>query len=203
VYLFFLGTSMGMLMQNLVLAVQNTLAVEEMGAGTSTVAFFRTLGGAVGVSVLGAVLASKVTSSIQSGLAELGVPASSMGGSNAVPDVNTLPGPVKDLVERAYGDGIADLFLVAVPLALVALVAVVFLKEVPLGTKTGLQERLEREAALAGDASTTPDGRPADAAPADDGRVTLAEETEATLADAVAPGGVVEETEPGTAERVR
>jgi EmrB/QacA subfamily drug resistance transporter len=203
VYLFFLGTSMGMLMQNLVLAVQNTLAVEEMGAGTSTVAFFRTLGGAVGVSVLGAVLASKVTSSIQSGLAELGVPASSMGGSNAVPDVNTLPGPVKDLVERAYGDGIADIFLVAVPLALVALVAVVFLKEVPLGTKTGLQERLEREAALAGDASTTPDGRPADAAPADDGRVTLAEETEATLADAVAPGGVVEESEPTTAQRVR
>ncbi len=203
VYLFFLGTSMGMLMQNLVLAVQNTLAVQEMGAGTSTVAFFRTLGGAVGVSVLGAVLATKVTSSIQSGLAELGVPASSMGGSNAVPDVNTLPGPVRDLVERAYGDGIADIFLVAVPLALVALIAVSFLKEVPLGTKTGLQERLEREAALAGESATTPDGRPADAAPADDGRVTLAEETEATLVDAVAPGGVVEEDEPSTAQRVR
>jgi EmrB/QacA subfamily drug resistance transporter len=203
VYLFFLGTSMGMLMQNLVLAVQNTLAVEEMGAGTSTVAFFRTLGGAVGVSVLGAVLASKVTSSIQSGLSELGVPASAMGGSNAVPDVNTLPGPVKDLVERAYGDGIAGIFLVAVPVALVALVAVVFLKEVPLGTKTGLQERLEKEAALAGTGATTPDGRPADAAPAEDGHVTFSEETESTLADAVAPGGVVEETEPGTAERVR
>ncbi|WP_083259927.1 MFS transporter [Cellulosimicrobium cellulans] len=175
VYLFFLGTSMGMLMQNLVLAVQNTLAVEEMGAGTSTVAFFRTLGGAVGVSVLGAVLASKVTTSIQSGLERLGVPASSMGGSNAVPDVNTLPGPVKDLVERAYGDGIADIFLVAVPLALVALVAVIFLKEVPLGTKTGLEERLEKEAALA----------------------------ESTLVDAVAPGGVVEEGEPATRERTR
>ncbi|MFC8921172.1 MDR family MFS transporter [Cellulosimicrobium sp. NPDC057127] len=204
VYLFFLGTSMGMLMQNLVLAVQNTLAVEEMGAGTSTVAFFRTLGGAVGVSVLGAILASKVTSSIRSGLADLGVPADSMGGSNAVPDVNTLPAPVRDLVERAYGDGIADIFLVAVPLALVALVAVVLLKEVPLGTKTGLQERLEREAAAAGDAATTPDGRPADVPPADDGRVSLAEETEATLADAVAPGGVVEEEdEPSEATRVR
>lgn len=203
VYLFFLGTSMGMLMQNLVLAVQNTLAVEEMGAGTSTVAFFRTLGGAVGVSVLGAVLASKVTSSIRSGLADLGVPADSMGGSNAVPDVNTLPAPVRDLVERAYGDGIADIFLVAVPLALVALAAVVFLKEVPLGTKTGLQERLEREACAAGEAATTPDGRPVDVPPADDGRVSLAEETEATLADAVAPGGVVEEDEHSEATRVR
>lgn len=203
VYLFFLGTSMGMLMQNLVLAVQNTLAVEEMGAGTSTVAFFRTLGGAVGVSVLGAVLASKVTSSIQSGLTQLGVPAGSMGGSNAVPDVNTLPGPIKDLVERAYGDGIADIFLVAVPLALVALVAVVFLKEVPLGTKTGLEERLEKEAALAGAGATTPDGRPAGAPPVDDGRVTLAEETESTLVDAVAPGGVVEESQQAPRELTR
>ena len=43
----------GMLMQNLVLAVQNTLDVKEIGSGTSTVAFFRTLGGALGVSALG------------------------------------------------------------------------------------------------------------------------------------------------------
>jgi len=189
VYLFFLGSSMGMLMQNLVLAVQNTLDVAEMGAGTSTVAFFRSLGGAIGVSVLGAVLATKVTSSIQDGLVRLGVPTDSMGGSNAVPDVATLPGPLKDLVERSYGDGIAEIFLVAVPLALVALVAVSFLKEVPLGTKTGLQERLEREAVLDGQ----PDEAPVDATP---GRVTLLEETESTLLEAYEPAGVVEDEAP-------
>ncbi|MET4223978.1 MDR family MFS transporter [Oerskovia enterophila] len=145
VYLFFLGASMGMLMQNLVLAVQNTLDVSEMGAGTSTVAFFRTLGGAIGVSVLGAVLASKVTTSIQDGLAKMGVPTDATGGT--VPDVSTLPAPLRDLVERSYGDGIADIFLVAVPLAVIGLVCVLFLKEVPLGTKSGLDERLERELA--------------------------------------------------------
>jgi len=195
-YLFLLGASMGMLMQNLVLAVQNTLAVEEMGAGSATVAFFRTLGGAIGVSVLGAVLANKVTESIRSGLGALGVPADSMGGASAVPDVSTLPAPVKDLVERSYGDGIAEIFLVAVPLAAIALIAVLFLREVPLGTKTGLQERLEREAALAG----TPDEAPADATP---GRPTLVEEAESTLADAFAPGGVVDEDGVRPAERVR
>ncbi len=183
VYLFFLGVSMGMLMQNLVLAVQNTLAVEEMGAGTSTVAFFRSLGGAIGVSVLGAVLANKVTTSIQDGLTQLGVPAGSMGGGNAVPDVSTLPARIKDLVEKSYGDGIAEIFLVAVPLALVALIAVSFLKEVPLGTKTGLQERLEKEAALLGTDA------PVDATP---GRVTLAE-TESTLLGAYEPAGVVDD----------
>ncbi|WP_454041602.1 MDR family MFS transporter [Cellulosimicrobium sp. Marseille-Q8652] len=185
-YLFLLGTSMGMLMQNLVLAVQNTLAVEEMGAGSSTVAFFRTLGGAIGVSVLGAVLANTVTSSIRSGLTSMGVPADSMGGSSAVPDVATLPAPIRDLVEKSYGDGIAEIFLVAVPLALVALIAVAFLKEVPLGTKTGLQERLEREAA----ASAGADDAPVDATP---GRVTLVEEAESTLVDAWAPGGLPED----------
>lgn len=192
VYLFFLGVSMGMLMQNLVLAVQNTLAVEEMGAGTSTVAFFRSLGGAIGVSVLGAVLANKVTTSIQDGLTQLGVPAGSMGGGNAVPDVSTLPAPIKDLVEKSYGDGIAEIFLVAVPLALVALIAVSFLKEVPLGTKTGLQERLEKEAALLGADA------PVDATP---GRVTLAEETESTLLGAYEPAGVVDDE--ATARRSR
>ncbi|MFD6093694.1 MDR family MFS transporter [Oerskovia sp. NPDC060338] len=145
VYLFFLGASMGMLMQNLVLAVQNTLDVSEMGAGTSTVAFFRTLGGAIGVSVLGAILASKVTTSIQDGLAKMGVPTDATGGT--VPDVSTLPAPMRDLVERSYGDGIADIFLVAVPLAVIGLICVLFLKEVPLGTKSGLDERLERELA--------------------------------------------------------
>ncbi|WP_240666243.1 MDR family MFS transporter [Oerskovia turbata] len=145
IYLFFLGASMGMLMQNLVLAVQNTLDVSEMGAGTSTVAFFRTLGGAIGVSVLGAVLASKVTSSIQAGLATMGVPSDGTGGT--VPDVSTLPAPMRDLVERSYGEGIAEIFLVAVPLAVIGLICVMFLKEVPLGTKSGLDERLERELA--------------------------------------------------------
>ncbi len=186
VYLFLLGSSMGMLMQNLVLAVQNTLAVEEMGAGTSTVAFFRSLGGAIGVSVLGAVLASTVTSSISDGLVKLGIPADSMGGSNAVPEVSTLPAPIRDLVEKSYGEGIAEIFLVAVPLALVALIAVLFLKEVPLGTKTGLQQRLEQEAALAGEA----DEAPADETP---GRVSLAEETESTLLGAFEPAGVVDD----------
>lgn len=144
-YLFVLGASMGMLMQNLVLAVQNTLDISEMGAGTSTVAFFRTLGGTVGVSVLGAVLATKVQNSIQAGLAKMGVPTN--GNSGAMPDVHTLPAPMRDLVERSYGDGIADIFLIAVPLAVIGLICVLFLKEVPLGTKSGLDERLERELA--------------------------------------------------------
>ena len=60
VFLFVLGVGIGMTMQNLVLAVQNTVAASDLGAASSAVAFFRSLGGTIGVSVLGAVLASRV-----------------------------------------------------------------------------------------------------------------------------------------------
>jgi len=63
-----MGLGMGMTMQNLVLAVQNTVDVREIGASSATVAFFRSLGGAVGVSALGAVLAAHVKSLIVAGV---------------------------------------------------------------------------------------------------------------------------------------
>jgi EmrB/QacA subfamily drug resistance transporter len=147
VYLFGLGISVGTLMQNLVLATQNTLALRDMGAGTATVAFFRSLGGAIGVSVLGAVLATHVKEDLTAGLAELGVPASAMGSAGAVPDMSSLPAPVVDVVAGAYTDGITGIFLIAVPMSLIALVAICFLVEVPLGERSGIEEARLRDAA--------------------------------------------------------
>ena len=145
-YMLVLGAGVGMLMQNLVLATQNTLDVREMGSGTATVAFFRTLGGAVGVSALGAVLGSRITTLLLRGLAEIGVDPSALGGgTTSVPDVATIPEPVRTVVEAAFGEAIADLFLLAVPLGVVALVAVLLLHEVPLGTRSGVEQRLEQE----------------------------------------------------------
>nr|WP_146954135.1 MDR family MFS transporter [Cellulomonas soli] len=144
VYMALLGAGVGMLMQNLVLAVQNTLDVQDIGAGTATVAFFRSLGGTVGVSVLGAVLGSRVGDLIVEGLVKIGIDPSALGGSgSALPDLATLPGPVRVVVESAFGDGIAELFLLAVPVALVSLVAVLLLREVPLGTRSGAELRAE------------------------------------------------------------
>jgi EmrB/QacA subfamily drug resistance transporter len=143
-FMLILGLGVGMLMQNLVLAVQNTIPITEMGAASSGVAFFRSMGGAVGVSALGAVLASRVTTLIGDGLADLGIHAGALGGDgNGVPDVDKLPGPIRTVVERAYGDGIADIFLVAVPVAAIALLLVLFIKEIPLGRKSGIEQQLE------------------------------------------------------------
>ncbi|VTR75333.1 MFS transporter [Cellulomonas hominis] len=145
-FMFVMGAGMGMLMQNLVLAVQNTLDVTEVGSGTSTVAFFRSLGGAIGVSALGAVLGSRITTLVTDGLTGIGIDPSALGGgTSAVPDVSTLPEPIKTVVESSYGEGIADLFLIAVPLGVIALIAVLFLKEVPLGRRSGVEQLLDQE----------------------------------------------------------
>lgn len=60
-YMLVLGIGVGMLMQNLVLAAQNDVPAAELGATTSALTFFRSMGGAIGVSALGAVLANRVT----------------------------------------------------------------------------------------------------------------------------------------------
>ncbi|MFE5337994.1 MDR family MFS transporter [Isoptericola sp. NPDC056573] len=148
VFLFGLGLSVGALMQNLVLATQNTLDVHEMGAGTSGVAFFRSLGGAIGVSALGAVMAAQIKTDLSTGLAKLGIASDAMGaGSGAVPDLASLPAPVQTVVEGAYADGITTIFLYAVPMAVVSLIAVLFMKEIPLGQRSGIEQVLDEEKA--------------------------------------------------------
>lgn len=136
VFMALLGTGVGMMMQNLVLATQNQVSLSDLGTASSVLAFFRSLGGAVGVSVLGAVLAHRITGYVADGLAGLGVPTGGAAGGQggAIPDLDTLPAPVRAVVESAYGHGVADIYLYAAPVAVVALLLVVLVKEVPLRT---------------------------------------------------------------------
>ncbi|MBJ7330877.1 MAG: MFS transporter [Solirubrobacteraceae bacterium] len=147
VFMALVGAGVGMMMQNLVLVVQNTIPRSEMGSGSSLIAFFRSLGGAVGVSVLGAMLATRAGGSISDGLAAAGVEAT--GKAGAVPDIATLPAPIAHIVEHAYGTGIAEVFLLAAPLGLVALIAIAFMREVPLGTRSGMEIAQEQGLARA------------------------------------------------------
>jgi hypothetical protein len=133
-----LGLGTGMTMQNLVLAVQNTVDVTQIGASSATVAFFRSLGGAVGVSALGAVLAARVKDLIVAGVlagpngAEAARKLQEGGSGTSLLDVNHLPPQLAELVRHAYGDATGRIFLIAAACAVVSLVAVVFIKEVPL-----------------------------------------------------------------------
>ncbi|PZS29337.1 MAG: MFS transporter [Pseudonocardiales bacterium] len=158
VYMALVGIGLGMTMQNLVLSVQNTVPPRQLGAATATVSFFRSLGGAVGVSALGAVLAHRVSHLVITGLAHIGVPASQLGGSATnIPNVDTLPPPVAAVVQQAYGDGIGLLFLVATPLMLLAVIAISFIREVPLRKQSGTELSTALETGGApGEASAAP-----------------------------------------------
>jgi len=144
-YMAVLGVGVGMLMQNLILAAQNDVPAQELGVTTSSLTFFRSMGGAIGVSALGAVLASRVTSL----LAEKFGPAATGGGTAKVPDLKTLPPEVLAVVRTVYGEATADLFLVAAPIALLAVIAVLFIKEKPLQTLSGDERRAQEDAAAA------------------------------------------------------
>ena len=128
-----MGLGMGMLLQNYVLAVQNTVSVSTVGAASATVAFFRSLGGAVGVSVLGAILAHDVKNSVSEQLAAQGVTGQSSG-SGSLLDLDGLPAPVVGIVRAAYGDATGHIFAIAAVVAVVSLVAALFIKEIPLRT---------------------------------------------------------------------
>ncbi|MEO6605383.1 MAG: MDR family MFS transporter [Aeromicrobium sp.] len=142
-----LGIGLGATMQNLVLSVQNNVAESDLGAASSVVAFFRSLGGSVGISALGALLSSQVASKVSSGLAALGVPTDGHQ-SHEIPDLATLPGPVRAVFEQAFGQSIGEIFLVAMPFALAALICVLFIKEVPLRTTLDLAEEIAPEATM-------------------------------------------------------
>ena len=150
VYMVVLGAGLGMVMQNLSLVVQNDTPVEQLGAATSNVAFFRSVAGAIGVTIMGSILASQVTSHITSSLANF-TPSSadevsalkSLATGN-LPNVSALPQAVRVIVESAYGHGIADAFIVAIPLAIISLVAIIFLPNKSLSTKTASQTMAEK-----------------------------------------------------------
>jgi EmrB/QacA subfamily drug resistance transporter len=147
------GIGLGMLMQNLVLAVQNTVQAKDIGSASASVAFFRSVGGAIGVSVLGAVMANHVKDLATDGLAKLGIQATGDGGASM--DLKDLPAPIADVMRAAYGDATAGIFMISAVVSAVALLAVIFIKEVPLRKTVDITPETTLQANAAGEAGMT------------------------------------------------
>ncbi|WP_328554642.1 MFS transporter [Streptomyces sp. NBC_00358] len=183
IFMALLGLGVGMMMQNLVLSTQNQVAPSDLGSASSTVTFFRSLGGAIGVSALGAVMANRITHYVKDGLTDLGPKYAALGSgsdsSSTIPDMDKLPAPLRTVMESAYGHGIADVFLIAAGMALVAFLIVLFIKEVPLRTSGALAQAAAEQA-----------GEPVAEAP-------VAEAVEAAATAALAPAVAASTTEAG------
>ncbi|MFI6231184.1 MDR family MFS transporter [Micromonospora echinospora] len=135
-----IGAGVGMTLQNFVLVVQNAVPLADIGAASATVSFFRSLGGTIGVTVLGAVLARQVADDTAGGI------------------------PAAD----AYGDATGHIFAISAAVALLGVLAAVLLKPVSLRTSLDVSDPVKAAAVDAVDGAPLIDLT--DTTPADDAR---------------------------------
>jgi Na+/melibiose symporter-like transporter len=152
--MYVMGAGLGFTMQVLVTVVQNSVTRSDIGVATSSVTFFRQMGGSFGTALFGAILSSRLAVHIAEAMRQ--APAGAAGSAGKVGDVannvqaiKALPEPVHSLITAAFSHSLHDTFLSAVPLVTVALVVAFFLKEKPLAT---------RDAPAGAPAETVPEG---------------------------------------------
>src|SRR3954447_7527243 len=125
-----LGTGIGMSMQILTIVVQSTVPYHDLGVGTSGVTFFRTLGSSFGAAVFGAVYANVLGDRLPAAVAASpGVDPAAVSSPQAL---HAYPAAQIAPIVEAYAHATHVVFLAAIPVGLVAFVAALFLKEVPL-----------------------------------------------------------------------
>ncbi|MFC8307838.1 MFS transporter [Streptomyces olivaceus] len=154
IFMALMGLGVGMMMQNLVLCTQNQVAPGDLGAASSVVTFFRSLGGAVGVSVLGSIMSTRISHYAADTIGQLSpqeqAAAAKTTGGGGIPDMDLLPPGIREWLESAYGHGIADIFLYVAPVALLGFLVTLFIKEVPLRTTGALAQAAAEASAEAG-----------------------------------------------------
>lgn len=137
-YMFVLGTGIGLCMQVLTIAVQNTVEYADLGTATSGVTFFRTLGMSFGTAVFGTIHANALTPNLEAGVraaaAAPGAPDPAVLARAALSPqgVHGLPAEQAAPLVEAYADTLHTVFLWTVPVAVAGFVVSLFLRQVEL-----------------------------------------------------------------------
>ncbi|MBQ1100952.1 MFS transporter [Streptomyces sp. b94] len=136
-YMFVLGTGIGLSMQVLTIAVQNTVDYADLGTATSGVTFFRTLGSSFGTAVFGTIYANALGPNLRDGVsAAAGTgaadPAAISRAATSPEGVHRLPPDASVPIVGAYADTIQTVFLWTVPVAALGFLVALFLKQVQL-----------------------------------------------------------------------
>jgi EmrB/QacA subfamily drug resistance transporter len=131
--MFIVGLGLGLVMQVLIVAVQNSVPHSQLGTATANATFFRTIGGAFGVAILGAVFNTQLLDHLRAT-----IPASLLkrigGGdiSENPAQISHLPLADRTLIINAFSHTLQTVFVVTVPIVVAAFVASLFMKEIPL-----------------------------------------------------------------------
>ncbi|MCW2607864.1 MAG: putative multidrug resistance protein [Frankiales bacterium] len=145
VFMVLMGAGLGLSMQTLVISVQNALPPRDMGVATSSVTFFRSMGGTFGAAVALSVLFGNVVGNIQDRARAAGLPQAVVdrfGESSSLNDTSviaTLPPAIRKVVLEGFADSMHTSFLTVAFLLVPAFVLALFIKEVPLRATGGLQ----------------------------------------------------------------
>ncbi|MEV0636185.1 MDR family MFS transporter [Streptomyces sp. NPDC050619] len=136
-YMFVLGTGIGLCMQVLTIAVQNTVEYADLGTATSGVTFFRTLGSSFGTAVFGTIYTNSLAPNLEDGIATAaqsgGVDAATVTRAATSPEgLHQLPSDMAAPIIDAYADTIQTVFLWTVPVAALGFLVALFLKQVEL-----------------------------------------------------------------------
>ncbi|MFD3517156.1 MDR family MFS transporter [Streptomyces sp. NPDC058657] len=138
-YMFVLGLGIGLCMQVLTIAVQNTVDYTDLGTATSGVTFFRTLGSSFGAAVFGTIYANSLKPNLETGvgaalrLAPPGTdPATLAKAAQNPQSLHQLPPAQVAPIAQAYADTLSNVFLWTVPVAVLGFLVSLFLKQVEL-----------------------------------------------------------------------
>lgn len=144
VYMAVMGGGLGLCMQTLVISVQNALPPQDMGVATSSVTFFRSMGGTFGAAMALSILFGSVSSNIASRAAAAGLPQSVIrrfGEVSALNDTSviaTLPPAVRRVILEGFADSMQTVFLTVAVLLVPAFVLSFLITEVPLRAHGGI-----------------------------------------------------------------
>jgi len=161
-YMVVFGAGLGLNMQSIILAMQNAVPVRDMGVATSSVTFFRQMGGALGTAVFLSILFSAAPSKIAERFQAAGVRAPT--GSvdlNDTSNLKRLPSAVREPILAGFSDAMSVVFLVGACVLVIAFVLSIMIKEIPLRQMSGIEQARADAAAAAAAAAAPANGQAA------------------------------------------
>ncbi|MYS14434.1 MDR family MFS transporter [Streptomyces sp. SID4982] len=132
IYMAVVGAGMGCLMQVTMLVAQNSVEMKDMGVASSSATLFRTLGSSFGVAVMGALFNNRVQDVMTERAGALGKGITEKSAQLDAASLAKLPVAAREAYQHAVSAGTHSAFLLGSAIAVVVLVAAVFVKEVPL-----------------------------------------------------------------------
>ncbi|HEY1570145.1 MAG TPA: MDR family MFS transporter [Pseudonocardiaceae bacterium] len=139
------GLGMGFLMQNTMLITQNSAPLRDMGAASGSVTLFRTVGGSLGIALLGSLYTSHLTSTLTSHLGAAGSKLISGGAQLPPSAVLALPAPIRDAFQTGVVNGLHWVLLGGAIMAAIGFVVAWFIKAEPLRATPAPEPTVETE----------------------------------------------------------